>query len=171
MTAWTVTALTRLKDVLETDARLSQYVDSVSITDRARPDEVPDMQRHAIVLIPGQITVQPRTPQSNLELLTVAVRLVIRVWDVDDPSAVVISDDITGGVGGSEVGMLQFVEDVACALRKNELSALVEMTGVEADGMPALTAVQSADRDTLFYETTLTWTGQFKGYHDPALRS
>jgi hypothetical protein len=170
MSAWTITALTGLKDTLEANARLSLYVDSVSITDRHRTDEVPAMRRHAIVLIPGALTVQPRTPGSNLELFTVTVRLVIRVWDVENPDEVVTSNSVTGGVGASEVGMLQFVEDVANALRKVELSIL-EMTGVECDGMPTLTQVASDERDTLFYETALTWTGQHKGYHDPTLRS
>lgn len=173
--ARTILAVERLKAALIADAALAEYVDSVTVKDRARADELPDFERHAIVLIPGAKSATGITPATNLETFTVALRLLIVVWDPADDEAITLAHDPTPGPGRAEVGMLQFVEDVSNALRKHGLPDgdgfdLCLKTGVECDQMPSLMTVKSEDRDTLIYEEFLTWTGEWQGYHDPDLR-
>lgn len=166
MTAWTVTALGRIKSELEANARLASYVDAVQITDRIREDELPAVQRHGIFVVGGALSSTVDTTTHSMEAFTGACVLVIVPWSTT--RSLLRTANTVVGVGTSEVGMLQFMEDVRNALRKNELSDLCEATAMEADQQPDISTINVHDR--AFDYAILPWRFLHRGAHDPALR-
>lgn len=169
--AWTITALQAVKAALEDDARLATYVDAVRLDGRMRDDVMPDVTRHGILIAPGGIAAQRHTVQQNLETFFYYLKLVIVPWGSPDDEASLLTANTVVDVGTSQVGMLQFREDVANALRGNTLSGFVESTQVEADGLPDLSRVPVAEHDRLFYTATIMGTCEKRVWTDPELRT
>lgn len=161
MTAWTITALNGLKSTLENDATLQLYVDTFAIGDRARGVELPDMTRHAIHLFPeGLDAATVHSPTRLTQFFRVRMRLSILVWDPTDEDAVITGTTVVG-VGTSTVGILQFVEDVRDAVRRDTQSNLLEETGHEGDSAVDFLRIPVPDRDRVFYEAEMTWSGEY----------
>ena len=168
-TAGQITALESGLTLLQADATLSTYVDDFSIASRYRPATIPGMTRHAIQLIPGATEARPGTVKRNLEQFTIRVRLVIKVWDPTDEDAILLARTVVG-IGTSQVGFLQFAEDVKNAVRKQELTGLAEETAIEADAIPDISQVPNEAHDEIFYESSLNWNLLRVAYHEAALR-
>lgn len=169
MTAWRHVAFERLATELAADAVLATYVDTVARVERIRDDELPDFTRHAIVIAPlGDPAAAPHSPSHNDERFACRLRLVIAGWEPANPLEHVTGTTVVG-VGTSEVGMLKFAEDVRNALRRNDLSTLLEETGREAD--QELSYPSIPEREHCFTEADLTWVGEYMAAIDPSQRS
>lgn len=163
-TPWTITAITGAKSALLANATLAAYVDTVEIWDRDRPEDLPALTRHAIVIVPESLSVEVLTPDRNREFMRCRLRLVIAVWDPTNRQVAVTGETVVG-VGTSQVGILKFVEDVQNALRKETLSGLLEETAMEADGVAAFVINPRPERDRIFLECSLTWTAEHVAPH------
>lgn len=181
MSAWTITALTRLRSLFVADARLSLYVDTFAPLALRLRDSGPgfDFTRHAIQIAAGGVSVAPSTVASNVETIAGIVRLWMVPWTLDE-SLLLTSDNVAGGVGangvgGSEVGILQFAEDVRNAVILTELDGgtgirLVEPTGLEMAGYAPIHVPPLDDLDHVVIRHDIPFAFQHVGYMDPALR-
>lgn len=160
-TAWTITALNALVTELENDAVLATYVDTVELGDVDRADDAPDFTRHGIRIVPlGLESAEVFSPVTTLERFRVGIHLYVLNWDPVNPIESITGTTVVG-VGTSEVGIVQFVEDVCNALRLNTLSDLLEETGVEVEKTAIdFSRVVNGSRDRVFRECVLTWTGE-----------
>lgn len=159
-TAWTVTALARLESELMGHAALSAYLEGVETWARDRPEQVPNVKRHGIALIPQESpAATPWVPRSRYEQFPVLIRPFVFVWDATDEGAALTGTDVAGGPTAAQVGLLQFLEDIKDALLFNDLSGLLLKTGQEVEGGAPISTVEP-NRDRVWLETTLTWRGR-----------
>lgn len=175
-TAWTGVAMQRALEALEDDAKLSLYVDAFRLRLKLRDDEAPALTRHAIEIAPSDLTLRAAVTQANDELFTMTIRLWIVAWSLNDEDALLTANDTTGGIGGSTVGLLQMIEDVANALRSETLGVdsngqpLLALTAMEVGGFAGMSVVRFTDLDRMFIAFDIPFTVERRGYHDAALR-
>jgi hypothetical protein len=153
-----ITLLTKIKDELEADSELSQYVEIVDIR-KYRPDELPEFENYGIIVSPGSQecdNIAVAEKQWECE-----VKIVALVFNYDETKSLTGVD-----VAGDEVGILKMVDHIFDCLRNNELDGHVEVTGKELSNRIDLNAVPSSNREGFYHEVEIESTWLLQSFID-----